>query len=175
MHGLTIRLLESRDIQPIASAFAAISGNKPAAQYERYLAEQQRGERTVLVAFEHAAFAGYLTIAWESGYRPFRDAGVPEIVDFNVLPQRRRRGIGSLLMEEAERRIAERSAEAGIGVGMDPDYGAAQRLYVKRGYIPDGRGLSYHGNPVAWGDRVIVDDGLVLHLTKALRRSNARR
>lgn len=171
MRGLIIRLLQSDDIRTIADAFAAIGWDKPATQYERYLAEQQRGERVVLVAFQHGTFAGYLTIVWQSGYPPFRDAGIPEIVDFNVLPQLRQRGIGSYLMEEAERRIAERSMVVGIGVGMDRDYGPAQRLYVKRGYVPDGRGLISHDRPVAWGDTVIVDDGLILHFTKDLHLS----
>jgi ribosomal protein S18 acetylase RimI-like enzyme len=168
MDGLTIRRLEATDIPKIASAFAAIGWNKPASQYERYLAEQQRGERVVIVALQDDVFAGYLTIVWDSGYGPFRAAGIPEIVDFNVLPALRRRGIGSRLMDEAERRIAERSAVVGIGVGMYPDDGAAQRLYVKRDYVPDGRGLVSHNRPVAWGDTVTVDDGLVLHLTKRL-------
>jgi GNAT superfamily N-acetyltransferase len=118
---LTIRLLEAEDIQPIASGFAAIGGEKPAAQYERYLAEQRREDRVVLVALVDGTFAGYVTIVWVSGYEPFREAEVPEIVDFNVLPQFRRRGIGSRLMGEAERRISERSTEVGIGVGMYPD------------------------------------------------------
>ena len=93
MPDLSTRLLAAEDIQPIASAFAAIGWDKPAAQYERYLAEQQRGERVVLVALLEGAFAGYLTIVWASGYPPFRDASIPEIVDFNVLPRARRRGI----------------------------------------------------------------------------------
>jgi GNAT superfamily N-acetyltransferase len=174
MSDMKVRLLEADDVQPIASAFAAIGWNKPASQYERYLAEQQRGERVVLVAFLHGAFAGYLTIAWQAGYAPFREAGIPEIMDFNVLPHLRRRGIGSRLMDEAERRIAERSAVVGIGVGMDPDYGAAQRLYVKRGYVPDGRGLSSNGRHVRWGETVIVNDGLNLHFTKDLGQSAVR-
>jgi hypothetical protein len=60
---------------------------------------------------------------------------------------------------------------AGIGVGMDPDYGAAQRLYVRRGYVPDGRGLTSHGQAVRWGEMVTVDDALVLWFTKTLRPS----
>ena len=37
-------------------------------------------------------------------------------------------------------RDAGRSPLAGIGFGLYADYGAAQRLYVKCGYLPDGRG-----------------------------------
>src|SRR5438552_2058169 len=57
-----IRLLEGEDIEPISAAFAAIGWNKPASQYARYLAEQEAGQRTVLVAFQEDAFVGYLTI-----------------------------------------------------------------------------------------------------------------
>jgi GNAT superfamily N-acetyltransferase len=167
--GLTIRPLDAADVLPIAAAFAAIGWDKPASQYERYLAEQQHGARLVLVADVDDQFAGYLTIVWASGYPSFRAAGIPEIVDFNVLPRYRRQGIGGRLMDEAERTIAERAAEVGIGVGMYPDYGPAQRLYVKRGYVPDGRGLSTGDRYVVPGETVRVDDGLVLHLTKRLR------
>ena len=58
---------------------------------------------------------------------------------------------------------------AGIGVGMDPDYGPAQRLYVLRGYVPDGRGLHYRGHYIQYGEEIIVDDSLALYLTKDLR------
>ena len=90
-------------------------------------------------------FAGYLNVVWQVEYPPFRESGIPEIQDFNVLPRFRRKGIGSRLMESAERLAAERSHIVGIGVGMTEDYGAAQRLYALRGYVPDGRGLAAMG------------------------------
>jgi len=166
--GLSIHLLKAGDIPIIAAACAALDWDKPAAQYEGYLAEQRRGEREALVAWQGEVFVGYVTIVWTSDYAPFRDAEVPEISDFNVLPHVRRQGIGSQLLDEAERRIAERSRVAGIGVGLFADYGAAQRLYVKRGYVPDGRGIISHGRRVTRGDSVVVDDDLILYFTKTL-------
>ena len=78
---LTLRPLQPSDVQTIVAAFAAIGWNKtPANQYERYLEEQDLGERAVLVAFWHEEFAGYLTICWQSSYPPFMDEGIPEIV-----------------------------------------------------------------------------------------------
>lgn len=124
--------------------------------------------RTVLVAFVGRDFAGYVTVVWTPSYPPFLAAGIPEIQDFNVLPRFRRQGIGTSLMDEAERKVSERSGVAGIGVGMSPDYGAAQRLYVLRGYVPDGKGLTSNGSPVRPADEITVNDGLVLYLTKAL-------
>lgn len=57
---------------------------------------------------------------------------------------------------------------AGIGVGLFSDYGAAQRMYVSRGYVPDGRGITYHCEAVSGGDKVIADDDLVLWFAKRL-------
>lgn len=169
---LTIRNLLASDIQPIAHAFAALGWHKPAAQYERYLADQEAGVRAVLVAElsgeSPGGFAGYLTIIWQSHYPSFQAQRIPEIVDFNVLPQFRRCKIGTRLLDAAEALIAQRSPVAGIGVGMTADYGAAQRLYVLRGYVPDGRGLHYDGRALHFGDQVTVDDSLALMLTKWL-------
>ena len=166
-----IRLLETQDIQVISAAFADVGWNKPASQYERYLAEQDRGERVVLVAYSGENFAGYVTIVWKSGYPPFAEKGIPEVVDLNVLPDFRRQGIASALMDEAERRIFERSDVAGIGVGISAEYGAAQRMYVLRGYVPDGQGLVGDGQHIREGSTVRVDD-CVICLTKERGRES---
>jgi len=168
-----IRPLELQDIRAIVEAFAHADWPKPAEQYHRYLSEQDQGWRDVHVAFDAGRFTGYLTIIWESTYPPFRAEGIPEIVDFNVLPHVRRCGIGTQLMDLAEGRIIERAAVAGIGVGLYADYGAAQRLYVRRRYVPDGRGIAYDGQPVTPGAMVHVDDSLVLYFTKTLRPAGA--
>jgi GNAT superfamily N-acetyltransferase len=174
-HLLIRELLES-DCVIIAQAFAAQGWDKPEAQYRHYLDECRAGARVVLVANWAAEsarqFAGYVCILWQSDYTPFREAAIPEIADFNVLLAYQRRGIGTALMDEAERRISARAASgraspiAGLGTGLTADYGAAQVLYAKRGYVPDGRGLSYSGRPVSWGEAVRVDDDLNLFLIR---------
>ncbi len=161
-----IEILAKEQITEIAEAFAKLGWNKPASQYARYFEEQQTGKRLALVAALDGKFAGYLTIVWQSGYPPFKKSGIPEIVDFNVLPSYRRQGIGSELMKAAEILIRKYSPIAGIGVGMDSDYGAAQILYAKRGYLPDGNGLHYDNRKLKHGDVVTVDDSLCLHFTK---------
>ena len=165
---LQMRAIEARDAEPIAAAFAAIGWNKPVSQYLRYLSEQDDGRRDVLVAFVGEAFAGYVTVVWKPDYPPFHAENIPEISDLNVLPEFRRQGIATRLLDNAERRIARRSNIAGIGVGMTPDYGPAQRLYVLRGYVPDGRGLASHDRILKHGDQAQVDDDLVLRFTKDL-------
>lgn len=166
---LIIRALQTADCAKMSAAFQQQGWkDKTTAQYEGYLKLQESGERDVLFAEWNGSFAGYLTINWNSTYPPFQRQGIPEVVDFNVLKKYQRQGIGAALMEEAERRIHQQSSFAGIGVGMTADYGAAQILYVRRGYVPDGRGLSWNGKHLQYNDVVTVDDALVLHLLKRL-------
>jgi GNAT superfamily N-acetyltransferase len=164
-----IRLFDRLDIPEITASFEEMGWDKPASQYERYLMEQMLKVRDTYIARAKGQFAGYLTICWQSSYVPFREQKIPEIMDFNVLLKFRRMGIGSQLMDRAEREIAKLSPVAGIGVGMTPDYGAAQRLYALRGYVPDGNGLYYLGRHVQYGTAVKVDDNLALYLTKGLK------
>jgi hypothetical protein len=65
---IRINLLRACDVQPIVDAFEAISANKPASQYQRYLAEQEQARRSVLVAFGSDDFCGYVTINWRPDY-----------------------------------------------------------------------------------------------------------
>lgn len=169
MADLDIRPLGEPDLAVIPPAFAALGWpGKKAEQYERYLREQESGQRSVLVATVSGTFAGYLTVVWAGAYGPFRQAGIPEIEDLNVLPHLRRRGIGTALMDAAEQAIAARHHTAGIGVGLYPDYGPAQRLYARRGYLPDGRGIVRRGIPVEPGATVRLDDDVALMMTRRL-------
>lgn len=165
MDGLTIRLLEAKDVPVIGAAFDRFGWSGRAAMCEQYLREQNNSERVALVALVDGVFAGYVTMKRRSDYPPFAESGIPEIADLNVLPGFRRRGIGSQLVDEAERRIFERSTVAGIGFGISAGYGPAQRMYIKRGYVPDGRGLFAGGHFVPDGATVCVLDSAI-YLTK---------
>lgn len=159
---------------PVMSAgFASIgwSRSKPMSRFVEYLHEQSEGRREVLVAVVGSDFAGYVTVTWESRYPPFAAGGVPEVQDLNVLPLFRGRGIATRLVDEAEQVAAKRSAVVGIGVGLHPGYNVAQRMYVKRGYVPDGRGVTFRGAFVQEGQPVVMDDDLVLHLVKKVEVS----
>ena len=74
-----------------------------------------------------------------------------------------------MLLDRAEAEVACRSDVVGIGVGLHPGYNDAQRLYVKRGYIPDGLGITYRDRYLREGEQVVLDDDLVLHLKKPVR------
>lgn len=168
-----IRHMTADDCTEISAAFSKQGWDKPESQYESYWHETVDGTRVVLLAEIQNQFAGYLTIVWCSDYPPFRERAIPEVVDFNVLIKFQRQGVGTALMDEAEALIAEQSAVAGIGVGLMHDYGKAQILYAKRGYVPDGRGIFAHGRWLSDGDEITIDHDIALYLTKNLSTEQA--
>ncbi len=141
---------------------------KPAHYFVEILNQQASGEVVLLFAQRESSWLGHCNVVWHSPYPGFRQDSIPEIQDLNVRRDYRRQGVGSALLDEAERLISQRSDRAGIGFGLYADYGAAQRLYIKRGYIPDGRGAHYGTSPVFPGETYPIDDGLVLYLVKRL-------
>lgn len=165
---LNLKPLTAADIPIIVSEFNQIGWNKPASQFEKYLQDQNNEIRKVWVAWLGKDFAGYITLLFHSDYFPFKEKNIPEINDLNVLPKFRKRGIGSELLTIAENEAKAFSPLVGIGVGLTPDYGNAQKIYVKRGYIPDGLGITYKHTTVDWGMQVTVDDDLVLWFIKKL-------
>ena len=162
------RCLTQQDIPLIVSAFTDIGWNKPASLYQKYLEEQEKGERCVWIAFKDNNVAGYVTLKWHSNYLPFREHNIPEISDLNVLPKFRTQVIASALLDRAEAEAFKKNSTVGIGVGLTTDYGNAQKLYVKRRYVPDGRGITYNYESVPFGETIHLDDDLVLWLTKRL-------
>jgi len=162
-----VRALVADDVDALADVFA--DWPKDRELFVRYAALAASHDKDVVVATVETAIVGYLTIDWTSHYPAFADAGIPEIVDFNVIAAARRHGVGTALMDDAERRITGRSGLAGIGVGMYADYGSAQRMYVKRGYVPDGAGLVVDGVAPEPGSTIVLDDAPALMFTKRLR------
>jgi hypothetical protein len=55
-----------------------------------------------------------------------------------------------------------------LGVGLHSGYGAAQRIYVKRGYIPDGNGAWYQGKQHPQYAPCVLDDDLIIYMSKRL-------
>lgn len=113
-----IRPLIREGIAVISEAFNEIGWNKPPSLFEEYLMEQEVGERVVWVAHFQGKFAGYVTLKWQSEYPLFKTQSIPEIMDLNVLTSFRKMGVGSLLLDTAEKEAAARNAVVGIGIGL---------------------------------------------------------
>ena len=163
----SIRKMQEYDIKNLSQGF--INQGWPGREeiLARYFLEQECGEREVLVAEVEGAVAGYITILPDAKQGPF--AGMaPELSDFNVFEPFQNQGIGNLLLEEAEKRVRLISDKVTLGVGLHSEYGSAQRLYIKRGYIPDGTGVWYRNQPLEMNTTIQNNDDLVLYLSKEL-------
>lgn len=113
---------------------------------------------------------GIVSILWISNYACFADHGIPLIHQLAVAGPCRRQGVGMRLMAAAEDLARGRgAAELGVTVGLFNAYGPAQRLYARRGYLPDGRGACQGQRPLRKGAQVIIDDDLIIWLTTDLR------
>ncbi len=161
-----IRTMDESDPETMSAAFIALGWHKQPALFQRYVAEQEGGQRLAFVAEWRGEFAGYVTLLWVSDYSPFAERQVPEISDLNVLPAHRRQGIGNALLDRVESAASTCSNVVGLGVGLSSDYGAAQRIYVRRGYLPDGRGIMYNNQPVEPGATIRIDDEATLMFTR---------
>lgn len=171
MSHVVIRPFLSTDIDNIVKQFANNNWTKPRVTFENYWQEQTANERILWLAFHQQQFAGYITLKWDSLYPPFQDKKIPEIMDLNVLPPYRNQGVGSALLDVAEAEASKQHAIVGLGVGLYPDYGSAQKLYIKRGYRPDGLGITWNYQRVIPGSQVCLDDDLILWFTKELTRT----
>jgi GNAT superfamily N-acetyltransferase len=140
-----IRQTQGGDAEKLHDTFAL--WHKPREKYQKYFAEQEQGERVVLVALYNERIVGYATIVWNSAYLLFRMQGISEIVDLNVITEYQNQGIGTALIRFAEQIAMQHSKTTiGISAGQSPAYVTANRSYFKLGYAPDGREIALHDN-----------------------------
>jgi len=132
------------------------------------LEENLEGKRITLMAFYEGILAGCCHLLFTSNYPFFENKKIPEINDLNVFPNFRRKQVASKIFDELERIAAKNSKTIGLGVGLYKDYGSAQIMYTNRGYIMDGKGMTYKNKQVIPGQSVIVDDDLLIYLVKEL-------
>jgi len=171
MENITLRTATLTDIPKLWDMAVAMGVGKDDGYFDKSLEFQGQGHREVIIASVDNVDVGYGMMAWQPKYAFFRKLGIAEIQDLNVLPDYRRRGVASLMIEYCENLAREKGHEhIGIGVGMDASYGAAQQLYVRRGYVPDGNGVTYDRKTLVKGDFKPIDDDMSLMLIKSLQK-----
>ncbi len=166
---LRIRDMQPTDVPEIVRGEIEQGWHASADKYEMRLTHRREGKAVVLAAEYNGQAAGYINVYPDSPWGAFGGQGLPEIVDFGVLEKYRRRGIGSALMDTAEAIARQYADTVYLGVGLHSGYGSAQRMYVKRGYIPDGSGVWYGESVCEPYGKCVNDDGLILYLSKKLR------
>ena len=105
------------------------------ATYERRTGAIRAGTADWVVVVDRGDVVGWMVIEWNGKRtRPHH----PDITDVYVRDGRRREGIGTALVQEAERRASDRGAHE-IGLSVNPsDNPDARRLYERLGYRHDG-------------------------------------
>ncbi len=150
-------------------ALEAINPAEEPGYFEQCFIEQVDGKRETFIAALGGQDVGYGFLNWRPRYPLYKRLKIPEIQDLNVLPEARQRGVGSAIIDFCEKRAREEGYDMiGISVGLHKDYGPAQRLYVKRGYIPDGYGVACNRDTITPGAFHAVDDDLCLMMVKQL-------
>lgn len=122
-----------------------------------------------VMAYEDGVLAGFALLNWTPRYSLYRRLEIPEIQDLNVLADYRRRGIARTIVDYCEKAARARGCDMmGMAVGLTSDYGAAQIMYIKMGYLPDGNGVTYDRQGVQANMAYTLDDDFALMLVKPL-------
>jgi len=135
----------------------------------RYLADHAEPDGSSLIATRGLDVIGYVAIVL--GVQLCR---IPEPRHSVGSPARGGRAVPAAGRRDSAdgrgRAACPRSAHRHTGscVGLFDEYGPAQRLYGRRGDIPDGRGACQGQEPLRKGMQVILDDDLIIWLTKDL-------
>ena len=168
--NISVRKMIFEDIEILAEEFGVKQGwqHMTVEFFAKYFNEQNNNNRHVLVALADECVAGYVTLLPNDPNGPFANKNIPTVCDFNVLKKFQRFGVGTALMDAVEKLAKQTSNEICLGVGLYTDYGTAQRMYVKRRYIPDGSGVWYKNRNLPPYESCINDDDLILYMSKQL-------
>jgi len=166
------RIGDDKDILALYKFAERMNANNEAMYFDKCFDEVRHNKR-IIVIIESASSSrilGYGQLIWSPIYAPFKKQEIPEIQDLNVIADARGKGIGSAMMEflEAEAKKAGYS-EIGIGVGVIARFGAAQRLYINKGYIPNGLGACYDDEMIEEAAIKPIDELLSIKLTKKIQ------
>jgi len=162
---IAVRDMQPEDISAIYPE-ADLSGRNFLA---RQLALRDQGMCRVLAAVLEDMPVGYVFIFSSGSAAGIKNAPLPCIADLYVHADFRQMGIGSALMDAAEETAGQWSRSVFLDVCVGRRFGPAQRMYIARGYMPDGSGLYYQGKICEENAPVLNDDELFIRLIKKLR------
>ncbi len=165
---LLIRSMEIEDAKILYDTYLSYGWHPAMETYENYYKEQEESKRKVFIAEYEGEVCGLCTLVMNPTEGPWSGMEYPEIVDLSVFFHIHNKGIGNKLLDVAEQEAAKVSDMVYLAVGVHSGYGAAQRIYVKRGYMPDGSGVWYQGKQLEQYAPCCNDDDLLLFMSKKL-------
>lgn len=161
---IRIRAAQESDKNTLYDLYDRI-GKKDSGYFEECF---ERGS-TILIASWDGKDAGFCILNWSPRYSLYKKLNIPEIQDLNVVPESRRNGIATGLIEYCEELSRQAGKDSiGISVGLTKNYGPAQILYIRMGYVPDGYGVTYDRDGVEPYHSYPLDDNLSLMMIKPL-------
>ena len=163
-----IHQITTGELPDVVEIFARHVYDNDLAEAQAHFEDHAEGLGDTFVARVDGLLAGYVTIRWVSHNVYFRENNIPFIHHLEVFPEYKRRGIAERLLDSAETLIATHATQVGISVGIFDAYGSAQKLYARRGYIPDGRGVCQHHRPITLGEQLTIDHDLIIWMIKDL-------
>lgn len=168
---ILIRDMKPEDANIFYNTYLSYGWHPSLETYTNYFKEQTENKRKVFIAEYKGDVAGLCTLVLEPTEGPFAQTGYPEIVDFTVFFHLHKKGIGSKLLDVVESEAEKFADTVYLAVGLHSGYGAAQKIYAKRGYIPDGSGVWYQGKQLEQYAPCHNDDDLLLFMSKRLKKS----
>ncbi len=176
-YNFIIRTFDVSDIAKIVIrySFPWSTPEKTKKIWDDYYREQQEGIRTVALLEKDGEILGYGSLLRRPECPFFSSKKIPEINAIWIDEHYRRQGLGTALIKWLENLASQEGhRQIGIGVGLYRDYGPAQQLYFQLGFIPEGNGVTYKGQPTVAGQSYPLDDDLLLWLVKVLTRGDAK-
>lgn len=165
--NINIRIMNYDDIPFICRAEGDES-QANIAYLNRQLDNQEKNECSALLALYNGAVAGYVFLYYQCRWGGLAGCNIPGIVGLIVFEEYRRKKIATILLDVAEDIARQHHNKIYLDVCLNSNYGPAQRFYIKRGYIPDGKGV-YYEEKVCETDTVCRNnDELTLCLVKEL-------
>lgn len=141
---VNIRLLTEEDIPSILEVISLnFEKHLPAAEIEipQFLEKQQDSDASFLVAEINEQIVGCV------GYHAEEDKDVKDVYWacwFYIHPNFQKKGIGSFLWLEMEKRVKLSGArKLYLDVGNEEDQPAAIKFYLNRGYVKEGELIDY--------------------------------
>lgn len=170
MTAAVLRCLKADEIGLAQSLYHSTGRAIDDAEWQALTAEIVAGQKKLVLAQNDTGLPiGLGLLNFKPQYAPFQRLNIPEIQDLLVHPDHRRQGLGAALIHFCEYMAKDAHAtDIGISFGLDASYGAAQRLYVRLGYLPDGNGAVYNREVMLRGQMRPLDDYFCLMLLKSL-------
>lgn len=169
--ALTIRSMRETDARVIYDTYLSYNWHPTLQTYETYFRENLEGRRMTFCAETDGKLCGHVSLILKpepDELGPFREECLPLVSDFTVFFAYHRRGIGTKLLDVMEDEAAKYADAVCLAVGCHSGYGTAQRMYVRRGYIPDGSGVWWNGRQHEQYAPCVNDDELLLWMRKDL-------